>query len=693
MLDKNSEINNTQDATKDNYSLIITGVAVILLLAIASTIYAFKFAQDSYQRDVNNWAIRLGIVADSRAESVSKWVNTQINELTSIAENISLRLYLTELNFNRLDEGRLSNDSAETEYIHNYISVVAEKSGFLPPASIGKKIGVNIKTNNTSGIAIIDKNGNIVVSTETMSKLSDDLKYFINNSSQIQSSLKDMYLDADGRVKMAYLVPIFAVQGENIASQNMGFVFGIKNIDNSLFDLLKQPRSLEKTSETLIVRKSDNIIEYLSPLSDGTSPLKLKIDATRENFAENEAIKNIGSFIDANDYLSQGVLATARSIPHTKWSLIHKISKEEALLESEIRRNNTVAIGLLAISALLIIIFAVWKHGASIRYKKMATKFRSQERLLRLVADNQPDSLFIIDHDGRFRFANRKTALNSGLELSDIIGKKTQNIFGNEKAEEYNEINKKVTANDLKISHVRKVKDGDSEKVIQSRYIPLKRVPRVLTTGETSGVLVVEQDITQAMSEREKREQNLKSLVDAMVKMVDKRDHFSADHSIKTAKIAKAIAREMKLDEIAVETVEYAGKLMNLGKMMLPIKLLAKKGKLSDDERTEISEAIASSAEFLKDIQFNGNVMETIKYCQERIDGKGFFNLTESEIPLTAQIVSLANAYVAVTSPRAYREELNTDEAIKIFMNEVNEKYNRKVVIALVNHLDNSSKQ
>ena len=187
----------------------------------------------------------------------------------------------------------------------------------------------------------------MIVSTEGMGQLSDDLKYFINNSEPTKTSIKDMYFDAQGRVKVAYLVPIFAVQGERIASQNMGFVFGIKNIDNSLFDLLKQPRSIEKTSETLIIRENNGVIEYLSPVSSGAKSLKLKIDSSRKNFAENDAMKNIGSFVEGQDYSSQNVLATARYIPHTNWILIHKISKKEALLASEIRRNSTAVIGLL----------------------------------------------------------------------------------------------------------------------------------------------------------------------------------------------------------------------------------------------------------------------------------------------------------------------------------------------------------
>jgi response regulator RpfG family c-di-GMP phosphodiesterase len=205
------------------------------------------------------------------------------------------------------------------------------------------------------------------------------------------------------------------------------------------------------------------------------------------------------------------------------------------------------------------------------------------------------------------------------------------------------------------------------------------------------GVLMVSQDISEVMAERARRERILKQLVRALVSVVDRRDPFSANHSTRVAEVSRAVADEMNLDYVDVETVEISGSLMNLGKIEVPSEVLTKQDKLTDEEMAMIRQSVFTSAELIKDIEFDGSVEGTLRQLQENFDGSGGPNgLKGDEILVTARVVAVANAFVGMVSARSWRPGMNFDKSVDILLSEVGKSFDRKVVTALANHLDNS---
>ena len=103
-----------------------------------------------------------------------------------------------------------------------------------------------------------------------------------------------------------------------------------------------------------------------------------------------------------------------------------------------------------------------------------------------------------------------------------------------------------------------------------------------------------------------------------------------------------------------------------------------------------VRDSIQTSAELIHGIEFDGPVFETLSQCQERWDGKGTpHGLEEGDILITARVVAVANAFVAMTSPRAHRGGADFDSAVETLLAEVGKAYDRRVVAALVNYLDN----
>lgn len=101
-------------------------------------------------------------------------------------------------------------------------------------------------------------------------------------------------------------------------------------------------------------------------------------------------------------------------------------------------------------------------------------------------------------------------------------------------------------------------------------------------------------------------------------------------------------------------------------------------------------EILLASLRLLEDVDFDGPVDGTLRQFQEHWDGTGSSRgLKGGEILITARIVSVANAFVALLSPRAHRSPLDTESAIEALLAEVGKAYDRRVVVALINRLDN----
>ena len=202
---------------------------------------------------------------------------------------------------------------------------------------------------------------------------------------------------------------------------------------------------------------------------------------------------------------------------------------------------------------------------------------------------------------------------------------------------------------------------------------------------------MVEEDITAAVMERERRERILHQIVKTMVTFADSRDPDASGHSDRVAAVARWTAEEMKLDEKTVDAVEIAGRLMNLGKLYVPRAILTKCDSLTAKETAIALGGLDRTANLLKDIEFESPVIDMIRQCREHWDGSGRpAGLAGEEINLGARILIVANAFVAMTSPRAYRDDIKFDLALAGVMERAGNTFDRRVVAALVHQLENT---
>jgi HD-GYP domain-containing protein (c-di-GMP phosphodiesterase class II) len=439
----------------------------------------------------------------------------------------------------------------------------------------------------------------------------------------------------------------------------------------------------------LLRREADGLVN-LSPLRDGAGPLAKRIASSSAD-VEAAAIAAAGAFAEGRDYRARETLAVARAIQGLPWLLIHKIDRDEAMGAAETRLHRLFMVIVLSIAFVVLTVIAIWRHAvsrraaeAADRFEALARRFEHQSRLLHLVTDTQPASIFIADADGVVRFANKIAAATAAAHPSDVVGKTLAAVFGPTEARRYERQVREALAQRTTQSAIHRADEEGRPRIVHGEFVPLPPSPE---TGEA--VLAVEVEITPAIVERERRERTLRQVVRTLVELVDRRDPFAADHSHRVAAVARRIAEEMGLDPVMVETAEIAGSLMNLGKILVPTQILTRSGAITADERQRIRESLKAGADLLEGVEFDGPVVDTLRQAQEHWDGSGPRGVKGVEILVTARIIAVANAFVALASERAHRPGVELDQAVETIMREAGTLYDRRVVAALLNDLEN----
>ncbi len=667
--------------------MVLTAV-VLIAIAGAGVFFTFQFAADERARELKQWQIRLGIVADSRFADIDGWIDGQLGELTALAENASLQLYMSLIE----DAGEAAADSAEAGFLKNLLTVVAERAGFSAEVQ-GAAVQANVERVGVAGIGLLNAEGNVLVASPGLPPVQGALRAFVAATPKGERAVSDMFLGTGGKPSMAFLVPVFAVHGDQDASSQIGVIVGIKEVGAELYPLLKQPGNIDKTAEAVIVRRKGPSIDYISPLDDGSPPLKKKLSFDTPNLAAAFALATPGGFGIRTDYRDKEVLLTVRAFSQVPWTLMYKIDTEESLAEAE-NRIRTIVIAFIGIIVLVFIgLIAVWYYGSSrrateaaTRFEALSQRFQGQRNFMHLVTDSQPNSIVVFDEGGHYRWFNQVALDLSGMERGDLFDKHIAAVLGPVEGKRVEGWIKESVAKFEHMNYTHAMAfDGRDDLIYRSDFIPLEA-----RDDMPAGVLMVSQDITDSIRERERRERVLKQLVGALVSVVDRRDPYSANHSTRVGVVSKAVAEEMELEQEQVETAEIAGNLMNLGKITVPEDVLTKTDKLTDEEFDMIRQSVLTSAELVNEIEFDGNVAETLRQLQENVDGSGMPDgLSGEEIAITARNVAVANAFVGMVSARSWRSGLEFDKATGFLFEDVGKKFDRRVITALANYIDN----
>ncbi len=149
------------------------------------------------------------------------------------------------------------------------------------------------------------------------------------------------------------------------------------------------------------------------------------------------------------------------------------------------------------------------------------------------------------------------------------------------------------------------------------------------------------------------------SFATALVATLDARDRYTAGHSASVAIYSRDIAARLGLSEREQQLAHLCGLVHDIGKVGLPPGLLEKPGGLTLDERRQMEEHSAIGERILSKVHDYSEIAKIVRHHHERVDGLGYPDqLLGDEIPLLSRIITVADAYDAMTSDRPYRDAM-----------------------------------
>jgi diguanylate cyclase (GGDEF)-like protein len=176
-----------------------------------------------------------------------------------------------------------------------------------------------------------------------------------------------------------------------------------------------------------------------------------------------------------------------------------------------------------------------------------------------------------------------------------------------------------------------------------------------------------------------------------LAETLDLRDQGTARHSRTVGNYARATAVALGLPPDRVDTIYAAGVLHDLGKLGIPDAILHKPGPLDEWEWREIKRHPEIGARILEHAGM-GELAHWVRTHHERMDSRGYPDgLQPAEVPIEARILSVADAYEAMTADRPYRHGMPAEEARAELLRCAGTQFDREVVLAFLRALDGES--
>lgn len=168
-----------------------------------------------------------------------------------------------------------------------------------------------------------------------------------------------------------------------------------------------------------------------------------------------------------------------------------------------------------------------------------------------------------------------------------------------------------------------------------------------------------------------------------------KKDEYTAQHSLNVCMLSIVLGRHIGLANQELRNLGLCGMMHDMGKMLIPTKILNKPGELDAAELEIMKTHTTLGAELLKssDNMFHGAI-ETALTHHERIRGQGYPNgLKDSDVSYYSNIVSIVDTYDALTSDRPYKKGMTHLDATQVLYKHAGDQFDRLLVTKFIESL------
>lgn len=196
------------------------------------------------------------------------------------------------------------------------------------------------------------------------------------------------------------------------------------------------------------------------------------------------------------------------------------------------------------------------------------------------------------------------------------------------------------------------------------------------------------EQVAQRAEENRKLYEELRAIyrdtVRAFAAAIDIKDKYTQGHSERVGKYSEIIARELGWSEEEVEGIQIAGYLHDVGKLVVDRDIINAPYHIDAKRSNELNRHPVAGYEILLPIHHPyADIPLMAKYHHERLDGRGYPDgLVDEQIPIGAKIVSLADAFDAMTTDRPYRRRRTFEDVVRDLRQNSGTQFDPKVVAA-----------
>ncbi|EHQ08540.1 HD domain-containing phosphohydrolase [Leptonema illini] len=173
-------------------------------------------------------------------------------------------------------------------------------------------------------------------------------------------------------------------------------------------------------------------------------------------------------------------------------------------------------------------------------------------------------------------------------------------------------------------------------------------------------------------------------VIETFARLIEQRDSYTAGHQSRVARYSELIALELGLSSEQIQLLTRAARLHDVGKVSTPDSILLKPGPLDPYEHRLIRMHVDIGVTMLSGTPLYRNLAEIIRYHHEHFDGSGYPKGARGrQIPLLARILTIADAFDAMTTSRIYRPRKTVNDALDEIERLAGSRYDPEIVPAV----------
>ncbi len=303
-----------------------------------------------------------------------------------------------------------------------------------------------------------------------------------------------------------------------------------------------------------------------------------------------------------------------------------------------------------------------------------------------VLLENLRDVFWAMDQEGNILYINEICHELLGYHPKEVLGKPLFEIMC--PRHEYR------VGSCVRLVEQMKVRDFHKEKLWMLHSNGETRVVLELNSRRiegASGALEIHglgRDITERIALEKANKQASLNALKALVAAVEAKDVYTQGHSLRVAQYAQTLGKCLNLTQDQLEELDMASMLHDIGKIGINDAILTKSGILTSDEYAMIKEHPVIGGRIVSAAGFSRDIINAVMYHHRHYDGHGYpLGLDMVGDNTIVCIISVADAFDAMTSRRSYKPILKRQQVIDEFLSQSSKQFCPRVVTALIKAL------